>query len=67
MPSRTGCTTSRARRVAVLGDAFLERGNAAQARVTWESVKNGYRPAAGADDDILDQIELRLNKLAKNK
>ena len=51
----------------VLGDAFLERGNAAQARVTWESVKNGYRPAAGADDDILDQIELRLNKLAKNK
>ena len=51
----------------VLGDAFVEKGNPTQARVTWESVKNGYRPAAGTDDDVLDQIEIRLKKLAKNK
>ena len=51
----------------VLGDAFFEKGNAKQARLTWESIQNGYKPAAGTDDDIRDQLDLRMKKLEKNR
>ncbi len=47
----------------VLGDSFAEKGNLAQAKATFESVKNGYKPSAGAEDDVLDQIDMRLAKL----
>lgn len=51
----------------VLGDSFVELGNMAQAEVTFESVSNGYRPAPGTEDDIRDQIALRLKKLSEIK
>ena len=46
----------------VLGDTFAEQGNKAQARATFESIRSGYTPT-GAQDDVLDQVELRLRKL----
>ena len=46
----------------VLGDTFAEQGNLAQARATFQSIKNGYT-STGAQDEVLDQVELRLNKL----
>ena len=46
----------------VLGDSFAEQGNRAQAKATFESIKNGYA-ASGPQDDVPDQVELRLSKL----
>ena len=46
----------------VLGDTFAEQGNMAQARATFESIRSGYR-SSGPEDDIPDQVELRLKKL----
>ena len=46
----------------VLGDTFAEQGNTAQARATFESIKSGYTPT-GEEDDVLDQVEVRLRKL----
>ena len=46
----------------VLGDCFVEQGQANQARATYESIRSGYTPT-GAQDDVLDQVELRLSKL----
>jgi len=46
----------------VLGDAFAEQGNRAQAKATFESIRSGYT-STGTQDDVLDQVELRLRKL----
>ncbi len=46
----------------VLGDSFAEQGNTAQAKATFESIRSGYTPS-GTEDDVLDQVELRLRKL----
>ena len=46
----------------VLGDTFAENGNMAQAKATFESIKSGYKPY-GPEDEVLDQVELRLRKL----
>lgn len=46
----------------VLGDSFAERGLTAQARQTFESIRDGYTPT-GTADDVLDQVALRLKKL----
>ncbi|MBR4775066.1 MAG: tetratricopeptide repeat protein [Bacteroidales bacterium] len=46
----------------VLGDCFVEQGQVNQARATFESIRNGYT-STGAQDDVLDQVELRLSKL----
>jgi len=46
----------------VLGDTFAEQGNAAQAKATFESIRSGYTPT-GAEDDVLDQVDVRLRKL----
>lgn len=46
----------------VLGDTFAEQENMSQARATFESIKGGYTPT-GDQDDVLDQVELRLRKL----
>jgi len=51
-----------ARAYIILGDSFAEAGNMAQARTTFESIRDGYTPE-GREDDILDQVELRLRKL----
>ena len=46
----------------VLGDTFAEQDNMAQARATFESIRSGYTPS-GPQDDVLDQVEMRLKKL----
>ncbi len=46
----------------VLGDSFAEQGNTAQAKATFESIRSGYTPS-GAEDDVLDQVDVRLRKL----
>ena len=46
----------------VLGDTFAENGNMAQAKATFQSIKSGYTPS-GPEDEILDQVNLRLRKL----
>ena len=46
----------------VLGDSFAARGNKAQAKATYESIRDGYVPA-GPDDDVQDNVKLRLERL----
>ena len=46
----------------VLGDSFAERDEVEQAKATFESVRDGYTPS-GADDDVLDNVNMRLKKL----
>ena len=46
----------------VLGDSFADQGNTAQAKATFESIRNGYT-SEGPQDDVLDQVNLRLSKL----
>ena len=48
----------------VLGDTFAENGNMTQAKATFDSIKSGYKPY-GPEDEVLDQVELRLRKLNK--
>ena len=47
-----------------LGDSFAEQENYAQAKATFESVLKGYKPANGTADDVLDNVRMRLSKLA---
>ena len=47
----------------VLGDSFAEQDNYTQAKATFESVLNGYQPASGTTDDVLDNVRMRLSKL----
>ena len=46
----------------LLGDSFAERGDLAQAKATFESVRDGYTPS-GKDDDVIDNVNMRLTKL----
>ena len=46
----------------LLGDSFAEQGNTSQARATFESIKSGYT-STGPQDDVLDQVNMRLSKL----
>jgi TolA-binding protein len=46
----------------VLGDSFVERDELEQAKATFESVRDGYMPAS-SDDDVLDNVNMRLRKL----
>ena len=48
----------------VLGDSFAERDEIEQAKATFESVRDGYTPA-GDEDDVLDNVAIRLKKLAE--
>lgn len=43
----------------MLGDSFAARGNAAQAKATYESIIGGYT----GEDDIRENVLMRLNKL----
>ena len=45
----------------ILGDAFAERGNDAQAKATYESVRDGYS-SSDPSDDIADNVKLRLER-----
>ena len=46
----------------VLGDSFMEMGNEAQAKATFQSLLTGYTPY-GPGDDVLDQVNLRLSRM----
>ena len=46
----------------VLGDSFADRADYAQARATYQSIADGYKPA-NKQDDVLEQVEMRLIKL----
>jgi tetratricopeptide (TPR) repeat protein len=59
----TGQSYWLARAYIVLGDAFAERGQYAQAKATFESIRDGYEPASGADD-ISDSVRMRLERLS---
>ena len=48
----------------VLGDAFAEQDNLAQAKATFESIASGYEPT-GPGDDVLDAVAMRLEKLSQ--
>ena len=48
----------------VLGDSFAEQDNLRQAKATFESVASGYE-ASGPDDDVLENVRMRLEKLSK--
>ena len=48
----------------ILGDSFAEQENYRQARATFESVQNGYKPAPGkTSDDVTEAVRMRLEKL----
>lgn len=53
-----------ARAYLVLGDSFAERGNYAQAKATFESIRDGYAPAGG-QDDIAASVKMRLERVEK--
>ena len=55
-----------ARSFIVLGDAFADRGDLAQAEATYNSILDGYAPTR-EDDDVLDQVRNRLNSLKTSK
>lgn len=46
----------------VLGDSYADREEFRQARATFESILNGYKPAS-ADDEIIPEVKLRLEKI----
>ena len=52
-----------ARAYLVLGDAFAELGQYAQAKATYESIRDGYEPENGPDD-VADSVRLKLERLA---
>lgn len=47
----------------VLGDAFIERGNTAQAKVTFESVRDGFTPSSSAEEDVIETVKEKLEQL----
>ncbi len=44
----------------LLGDVYARRGDAFQARATWQSIADGYSPS---DDGIVDEAKARIQKL----
>jgi len=49
----------------ILGDTFVQKGNLAQAKATFESIRDGYEPY-GANDEIPDNVKMRLERMANN-
>ncbi len=49
-----------ARAYLLLGDVYARRGDAFQARATWQSIADGYSPS---DDGIVDEAKARIQKL----
>ena len=41
----------------------VEAENEEQAKATFESIQNGYKPVDGTTDDVLDNVRMRLGKL----
>ena len=53
-----------ARAYIVLGDSFAEKGQYAQAKATFESIRDGYEPEKGTDD-VAENVKMRLDRLAE--
>lgn len=49
----------------VLGDSFVAQGNKDQAKATFESILEGYKPEVR--DEIAGQVKLRLSRLDSSK
>ncbi len=47
-----------------LGDTFVEQERYAQAKATFESILSGYKGTGDSGDDVLDQVKMRLDRLA---
>ena len=60
--SGSGQTYWLAKSFIILGDSFVDRGELAQAKATFESVKDGY---TSTTDDVLSEVNMRLEKLQK--
>ena len=46
----------------VLGDSFADREEWAQAKATFQSILDGYKPQRD-DDDVKEQVTMRLNRI----
>lgn len=66
--SRSGSTRTYylAKAFLVLGDSFADQEEFIQAKATFESIRDGYKPY-GPDDDIPAAVMMRLEKLAELK
>lgn len=53
-----------ARAFLVLGDSFAEQGDLHQAKATFESVRDGYKPVSDTDD-VPDNVKMRLERLSE--
>jgi len=62
--SGTGQTYWLAKSFILLGDAYAEQGEYAQAKATFESIRDGYK-SGGTSDDVLDNVNMRLKKLSQ--
>lgn len=62
--SQTNQTYWLAKSFIVLGDSFAERQEWNQARATFESIRDGYEPQ-GPKDDVMEQVNMRLDRLDK--
>jgi TolA-binding protein len=49
----------------LLGDIFAERGEWAQAKATYQSVRDGYSPSE--PDDIAQLIALRIKRIEEEQ
>ncbi|MBR5034847.1 MAG: tetratricopeptide repeat protein [Bacteroidales bacterium] len=45
-----------------LGDSFADRADWQQAKATWQSIADNYKPS-GKQDDVLEQVQMRLLKI----
>ena len=59
--SRTPQSYWLAKSYILLGDTYAERGNWEQAKATYQSIQESYRPAQ--KDDIEEQIKMRLSRI----
>lgn len=48
----------------LLGDSYAEQNDYLQAKATFESIRDGYAPAEGTTDEILDNVTMRLKRLS---
>lgn len=62
--SGTGENYWMAKAFIVLGDSYADQEDFRQARATFESVRDGYKPG-GSGDDVLDSVKMRLAKLTE--
>lgn len=62
--SGSGQTYWLAKAFILLGDSYVEQDEFKQARATFESIRDGYTPS-GEQDDVLDNVNMRLEKLAE--